>query len=288
MLLRDEASRSLFVRLLLYRLLGHLHVRIKDDATASSEAALNNTVAAWRNGPSTLPLKGAFGGMDHFEGVPFAGQSLAFDCWAGGLVALALRGQYHFDRPHVRICPEPGDVVIDAGAFVGETAVAFAASVGPAGHVHAFDPLPDHLTAIRHNSAQNGFSERITVVPRALADKANDIAAISVAGLDPGFSIARERQLPLTTIDAYLQDRPGTRVDYLKMDIEGAELAALHGARGTLTTHRPKLAISLYHRNEDFVAIPLFLAGLLPDYEFYLEHYTIHAEETVLYGRPRQ
>jgi hypothetical protein len=44
------------------------------------------------------------------------------------------------------------------------------------------------------------------------------------------------------------------------------------------------LAISLYHRLEDFVVIPQFLASLGLGYEFHLDHYTIHAEETVLYA----
>lgn len=287
LLLGDEVSRTLFVRLLLYRLLGHLHVRIKDGATWPVEEAMYQAIAAWRTGPSSLSLKGAFGSIDHFAGVQYAQQSLAFDCWDGGMLALVLKGQYHLDRPGVRIQPEPGDVVIDAGAFVGETVVAFAADVGPTGHVHAFDPLPDHLAAIGHNVAQNGFADRVSAVPLALSNVVKDLPSSAMTGLDPGFNIFRNQELPLTTIDAYLDAKPDVRVSFLKMDIEGAELSALHGARRTLLSHRPKLAISLYHRLDDFVTIPLFLAGLLPDYEFYLDHYTIHAEETVLYGRPR-
>ena len=44
----------------------------------------------------------------------------------------------------------------------------------------------------------------------------------------------------------------------------------------------------LYHRAEDLFVIPLYLDQVLEDYEFYLDHYTIHREETVLYGRPRR
>lgn len=287
LLLADQASRDLFVRLLLFRLLGHLHVRIKDGVGWSTDAAHYEQLAALRTGPSTLPVRGAFGGIDHFDSVPHGPHRLSFDCWDGGLLALVLKRQYYLSRPGVRIQPEPGDVVFDAGAFVGETAVAFAADVGPAGKVFAFDPLPDHITAIEHNARQNGFGERVRPVPLALSNTVRDTAGCGVSGLNPGFNVFGKDDLPLTTIDHQMAAGLSERLDFLKMDIEGAELAALHGAARTIVKHRPKLAISLYHRVEDFVSIPFYLAALLPDYEFYLDHYTIHAEETVLYGRPR-
>ena len=70
------------------------------------------------------------------------------------------------------------------------------------------------------------------------------------------------------------------------MDIEGAELKALHGAESTLRKFRPKLAISVYHQLVDIVEIPRYLARLGLEYKFYLGHYTIHLEETVLYAIP--
>jgi len=74
------------------------------------------------------------------------------------------------------------------------------------------------------------------------------------------------------------------RIDLIKLDIEGSELGALRGAEKSLRRWRPKLAISLYHRPEDFFAIPLWLKSLDCGYRFYLDHYSIHHEETVLYG----
>ena len=68
------------------------------------------------------------------------------------------------------------------------------------------------------------------------------------------------------------------------MDIEGAELDALKGAVHTIQTYRPKLAISIYHKPEDLVEIPLYLMEIMPDYQFYIRHYTTWLEETVLYA----
>jgi hypothetical protein len=87
-----------------------------------------------------------------------------------------------------------------------------------------------------------------------------------------------------TTIDELVRSGIAPRVDFIKMDIEGAELDALRGAMHTLRRDRPRLAISLYHRISDFETIPRFLASLELGYRFYLDHYTIHAEETVLFA----
>ena len=54
----------------------------------------------------------------------------------------------------------------------------------------------------------------------------------------------------------------------------------------TIKKHRPKLAIAIYHSLDDFVNIPKWLIGLDLGYKFYLGHYTIHAEETVLFAAP--
>jgi hypothetical protein len=71
------------------------------------------------------------------------------------------------------------------------------------------------------------------------------------------------------------------------MDIEGAELGALRGAERTLREFRPRLAISVYHREDDLVEIPRYLDGLGLGYEFFLDHFTIYGEETVLFAQPK-
>ena len=71
------------------------------------------------------------------------------------------------------------------------------------------------------------------------------------------------------------------------MDIEGAEPLALEGAIETIKRFRPKLAIAIYHSMNDFVAIPNWILNLDLDYEIFIGHYTIHAEETVCFAKPR-
>jgi hypothetical protein len=86
------------------------------------------------------------------------------------------------------------------------------------------------------------------------------------------------------TLDDFVKRNGLPKVDFLKMDIEGAEFAALNGAANTIRLHRPKLAISLYHSLEDFIRIPLLIKRIVPEYRLYIGHHTVHAEETVLYA----
>jgi hypothetical protein len=88
------------------------------------------------------------------------------------------------------------------------------------------------------------------------------------------------------SIDDFVKRNRIPKVDFIKMDIEGAELSALRGAVETLKTSKPKLAIAVYHDVNDLVQIPTFLSELNLGYRFHLDHYTIHSEETVLFAEP--
>ena len=69
----------------------------------------------------------------------------------------------------------------------------------------------------------------------------------------------------------------------IKMDIEGAEIAALNGAKKIITETKPDLAISIYHKPSDLWKIPLLLKEWVPDYKFYMRNHSGFTVETVLY-----
>ena len=86
------------------------------------------------------------------------------------------------------------------------------------------------------------------------------------------------------SIDDFFEQYNLTKVDFIKMDIEGAELDALIGAKNTLIKCKPKLAISIYHNIIHFFEIPKFINSLKLNYKFYMDHFTTHGEETVLFA----
>lgn len=74
------------------------------------------------------------------------------------------------------------------------------------------------------------------------------------------------------------------KVTFIKMDIEGAEQEALMGAKKLISTYHPRMAISVYHRNDDIYEIPKMILEMDNSYTFYLRHYTFCDADTVLYA----
>jgi FkbM family methyltransferase len=144
--------------------------------------------------------------------------------------------------------------------------------------------MPRHYKIMHEQLALNpSLAPRISIYAAGLSDATNDVAPLAEDGvINPGARVDADA-MPMATIDgAAIGKLP--RIDFIKMDIEGSELAALRGAEASIRRWRPKLAISLYHRPEDFFAIPAWIDSLGLGYRFYLDHYSIHHEETVLYA----
>ncbi len=279
-LLEDPASRDLFDRLILFRLLGHLHVRLPFN---NPEMLQRRKVPAEWKVDETGDM-GFFGPLSIFA-VPYKGSQVWIKGGASGVAAMFLSGQYHFDRGGVRIAPEPGNYVIDGGGCLGDTALAFAVDVGATGRVYTFDPMLKHCEIMREAFQMNSeLASHIDLfdVGLAGADSARDAAHSTPQPVNPGARL--EAGLPTRTIDSLVSSNEIERIDLIKMDIEGSELSALQGGENSLRRWRPKLAISLYHRPEDMFAIPIWLKSLDCRYRFFLDHYSIHQEETVLYA----
>jgi FkbM family methyltransferase len=280
-LLEDEPSRSLFDQLVLYRILGHMHVRLPFNN--SRNRAHLETAESWR--VVDTEDAGQFGPLSIFL-APGIGQDIRVKGWRGNVAATFLYRQYYFSRGGVTIEAGGGDHVIDAGGCFGDTALAFADAVGEGGHVYVFDPLPKHCQIMAQALAMNPkLAPRMSIFPFGLTDEVNDAPPLPIDDqINPGARI--EAGVPTLTIDAAVASHGVSRVDFIKMDIEGSELGALRGAEASIRRWRSRLAISLYHRPEDFISIPAWINSLGLGYRFYLDHYSIHHEETVLYATP--
>ena len=75
-----------------------------------------------------------------------------------------------------------------------------------------------------------------------------------------------------------------TKVGFLKLDIEGEEYNALMGAKKVLVRDKPFLAICLYHKQGDMIAIMDYLHDLIPEYYFCIRHYSTLSYDTILYA----
>jgi len=174
-----------------------------------------------------------------------------------------------YDRPGPGI--KPGDVVLDCGANVGvytRHALASGARL-----VVAIEPAPPSLECLRRNLAQEVAAGRVIIYPKGVWDKEDwltlyvdpeNTAAASFLNQDRQ-ARAVER-VPLTTIDNLVAELALERVDFIKMDIEGAELNAIRGAAQTIRRFRPRLAIAAYHAVEHPELIPKLVREIHPSY----------------------
>lgn len=287
--LADESSRTLFIELLKFRVLGRWHVRLPRDEAAfqSRRAAVEPRHLRQRATRTAPPWT-----LDRYEIAGSGGEPIRLDLHAYGFDLTFLQKHYIWESGGERIAVSPGDVVLDAGGCWGDTALFFADAAGPGGRVNVFEFDPQNLKVLRENLALNPrLAARIEVVERALWNRSDEVLRFNASGPssrlvanEPASGAWETRTI---TIDEWAAASAASRVDFVKMDIEGAELPALRGAEATLRRFRPALAISLYHKPEDFFEIPEFLAGLGLGYVFHLGHPTMHLEETVLFASAR-
>jgi len=103
-----------------------------------------------------------------------------------------------------------------------------------------------------------------------------------------GISVIKETAgdtpVKVTTVDKFVEANKLPRVDFIKMDVEGHELKVLAGAKETIKTFKPSLALCAYHRGDDLIKLPKFLLELNPNYKFYLRDCISILGETVLYA----
>jgi FkbM family methyltransferase len=145
----------------------------------------------------------------------------------------------------------PGALCLDVGANVGVYVLQFARWSGPTGRVVAFEPNPAARVILGRHVRMNGLAEQVTVAPAAVGAGAGE-AVLFAAGADgmsrlgaPNKEIADRvspLSVPVVTLDAYCQSE-GLEPDWLLVDIEGFEIAALEGARGLIQRRRGSLGI---------------------------------------------
>ncbi len=197
--------------------------------------------------------------------------------------------QYELNNGNTKIKAEKGDYVIDAGGCWGDTALYFANEVGEAGRVFTYEFIPSNLEVMSKNLSLNpALKERIVLIERPVWETTGETMYYIDQG--PGSRVFMEQdqshdgKVNSLSIDQLVKEMNIEKVDFIKMDIEGAEPYALKGAVATISEFKPKLAIAIYHSMDDFTNIPAFILGLGLGYKLHLAHCSIHAEETILFA----
>jgi len=169
---------------------------------------------------------------------------------------------------------------VDAGGFDGDTTEEFCKRYPEYKKVYLFEPSSDNLekAKIRLKHYSN-----IDFIQLGLSDTEEKLWFNAESGSASCISSSGSCQINVTTLDRYIN----SKVTFIKMDLEGWELKALHGAKQHIIDDKPKLAIAVYHNASDFWRIPDFFHDLIKDYKMFLRHYTESWTETIMYLIPK-
>lgn len=184
------------------------------------------------------------------------------------------------------ITPKRDDhVYLDVGAYDGNTIESFMEYVaGKYDKIYAFEPFASSAKLIE----QKQFP-RTDIHVAAAFDKTgersfynnDDSGAIAmITTIDEAGANRKAMRLRTESIDDVIK---GGKATMIKMDIEGSELAALHGAEKTIIGNEPFMAICVYHKREDLITIIPYIKEMVPKYKVYLRHHSNTAHDLVAY-----
>jgi len=176
-------------------------------------------------------------------------------------------GPYGYKDGAFDVTVHSGDIVVDAGAWIGDFS-AYAAS--KRARVYAFEPVEDTYRLLCNTAELNagifpvksGLGSDDESVPFYI-DTSNS-GSNSILPFDGGERASEE--IHITTLDRFVTDNNISRVDFIKADIEGAERAMLRGAADTIKRFSPKLAICTYHLPDDKEVLEKIIMSINPNY----------------------
>ncbi|HTB58381.1 MAG TPA: FkbM family methyltransferase [Polyangia bacterium] len=157
--------------------------------------------------------------------------------------AIFLYGTFEISETRlVQAFLQPGMTFLDVGAHIGYYTLIAARLVGDAGHVHSFEPGKEMRAHLEANVARNGL-RNVEIHPQALAERTGEVGfypseLASNQGISSIIASGDGRAAPVTvpsfSLDDFAASLGGRRIDFLKMDIEGAELQVIRGGRRLL------------------------------------------------------
>lgn len=170
------------------------------------------------------------------------------------------------------------ETFLDIGCFDGRTTTEFKKLCPLFKAVHIFEPDPNNFKLVKQLFSADS---RINCHPFGLGDRMTT-ESFDCSGSTSSVSSTGSTRVEIRPLDSiFIED-----VTFLKMDVEGSELAVIAGAKESLRAHHPRLAISVYHRPGDLWRIPKEILSIRTDYNVYLRHYTEGVTETVMFFLP--
>lgn len=279
--LEDEFSKEMMLKVVVYKLFKNVKLRFPlyyskyfDEIPNYKNLEIDDEEISLWNGMITLKK---------YDFKPM-GYNLKLWSFPSGFIIDFLLEQYRYKNI---VTVEENDNIIDGGACYGDTALYFATKTK--GKIFAFEFIKENIDIFNKNIELNPqYKDRINLIERPLSTVSNEKLYSVFNG--PGTSISNEKlpdaeEFETISIDDFVKQNNIEKIDFIKLDVERSEESVLRGAIQTIRNHKPKLAVCVYHKEDDFVVLPKLIKEILPEYKLYLNHNTIMNNETVIYAR---
>ncbi len=172
------------------------------------------------------------------------------------------------DNYHLEIFKKENyDTCLDIGAYIGDSAYIINKMLKPK-KIYAFEPDVNNKKILLENISLNNLVNIVMPVNFATGSKVGEAYFDSVNASSGLNTKKTGNKVSITTIDAFVKSQKIKKLDLIKMDIEGAEMDTLIGAKDAIKKHKPDLVIAIYHRGQHFFEIPPMLKKLVPNYKF--------------------
>jgi len=170
---------------------------------------------------------------------------------------------------------------VDGGAYNGDTYLELCGMV-EVKDAYLFEPDANNFAQLKtHITRPQG---QVQCLPLGLADSYRILSFNAGGGEGASISETGTSHIAVVALDDVLA---GHHVDFIKLDVEGAELQALRGACKLIQRSRPVIALSLYHCPQDLWELPLAIADMCKDYRFHVRQHYFNSFDSVLYAVPR-
>lgn len=177
--------------------------------------------------------------------------------------------------------PVKDEIVVDAGSYDGQTEGEIIRwGEDNIKKIYAFEPDPDNIRKCKEYFRRNEL-ECVEFIEKGTWNASTSMKMQGCGTPGSRVGTSGNISISLTSIDETVRD---DKVTFIKMDVEGAELKSLQGARNTIKRNKPRLAICIYHKGRDLYEIPEYILSIVPEYRFYIRHYSSNDWETVLYA----
>ncbi len=168
------------------------------------------------------------------------------------------------------------------GGYVGDTVLSYIKDFARGSHWQVYTWEPDEMNnRVIRKLFQRDYADQVHLVPYGMWNK-KTVLSFSAGNNDASkLTDSGTTHIPVDYIDNVHGEQ---KITFIKMDIEGAEMQGLDGAKMIIQRDKPKLAISIYHHPCDYYEIPFLIKSFVPEYKLYLRQHFDGAVDTVIYA----